>query len=124
MTRAFMDESPWQTALSGLPLPRSYDLVGSGVHLLPMERSLVARGFSQGGGTAVTSGKTGSTLTRRLNGRGKCLLGSVSARPENSAVTVSAGLPNSSNYLLDGTINTDPSFNTFVIILAEAGVGA
>src|SRR3954462_4713260 len=34
---------------------------------------------------------------------------------QNSAITISGGRPNSNVYLLDGTVNTDPSFNTFVI---------
>ncbi len=37
---------------------------------------------------------------------------------QNSAVSISGGRPNSNNYLLDGTINTDPTFNTYVISLA------
>ncbi len=36
---------------------------------------------------------------------------------QNSAITISGGRPNSNVYLLDGTVNTDPSFNTFVISL-------
>ncbi len=36
---------------------------------------------------------------------------------QNSAVTISGARPNSNVYLLDGTVNTDPSFNTFVISL-------
>ena len=36
---------------------------------------------------------------------------------QNSAITISGGRPNSNVYLLDGTINTDPTFNTFVISL-------
>ena len=34
---------------------------------------------------------------------------------QNSAITISGGRPNSNVYLLDGTVNTDPTFNTFVI---------
>jgi hypothetical protein len=34
---------------------------------------------------------------------------------QNSAITISGARPNSNVYLLDGTVNTDPSFNTFVI---------
>ena len=34
---------------------------------------------------------------------------------QNSAITISGGRPNANVYLLDGTVNTDPSFNTFVI---------
>src|SRR4029453_15230705 len=34
---------------------------------------------------------------------------------QNSALTISGGRPNSNVYLLDGTVNTDPTFNTFVI---------
>lgn len=37
---------------------------------------------------------------------------------QNSAVSISGGRPNSNAYLLDGTINTDPSFNTYVISLS------
>jgi hypothetical protein len=37
---------------------------------------------------------------------------------QNSAVSISGGRPNSNTYLLDGTVNTDPSFNTYVISLA------
>jgi hypothetical protein len=48
--------------------------------------------------------------------------GSVSPlywRPgQNSAISVSGGRPNSNTYLLDGTVNTDPSFNTYIISLA------
>jgi len=36
---------------------------------------------------------------------------------QNSAITISGARPNSNVYLLDGTVNTDPSFNTFVISL-------
>ena len=36
---------------------------------------------------------------------------------QNSAITISGGRPNANVYLLDGTTNTDPSFNTFVISL-------
>ena len=36
---------------------------------------------------------------------------------QNSAVAISGGRPNANAYLLDGTVNTDPSFNTFVISL-------
>ncbi len=47
--------------------------------------------------------------------------GSTSAlywRPgQNSAVSIAGGRPNSNSYLLDGTVNTDPSFNTYVISL-------
>lgn len=34
---------------------------------------------------------------------------------QNSAITIAGARPNSNVYLLDGTVNTDPSFNTFVI---------
>lgn len=37
---------------------------------------------------------------------------------QNSAISISGGRPNSNVYLLDGTSNTDPSFNTYVISLA------
>jgi len=47
--------------------------------------------------------------------------GSTSAlywRPgQNSAVSIAGGRPNSNSYLLDGTSNTDPAFNTYVISL-------
>jgi hypothetical protein len=47
--------------------------------------------------------------------------GSTSAlywRPgQNSAVSIAGGRPNSNAYLLDGTTNTDPAFNTYVISL-------
>ena len=47
--------------------------------------------------------------------------GSTSAlywRPgQNSAISISGGRPNSNTYLLDGTTNTDPAFNTYVISL-------
>ena len=47
--------------------------------------------------------------------------GSTSAlywRPgQDSAITISGGRPNANVYLLDGTTNTDPSFNTYVISL-------
>jgi hypothetical protein len=47
--------------------------------------------------------------------------GSTSAlywRPgQNSAISISGGRPNSNSYLLDGTTNTDPAFNTYVISL-------
>jgi hypothetical protein len=36
---------------------------------------------------------------------------------QNSAVSISGGRPNSNTYLLDGTTNTDPAFNTYVISL-------
>ena len=36
---------------------------------------------------------------------------------QNSAITIAGARPNSNVYLLDGTVNTDPSFNTFVISL-------
>ena len=36
---------------------------------------------------------------------------------QNSAITITGGRPNSNVYLLDGTVNTDPTFNTFVISL-------
>ena len=36
---------------------------------------------------------------------------------QSSAITISGGRPNSNVYLLDGTVNTDPTFNTFVISL-------
>ncbi len=34
---------------------------------------------------------------------------------QNSAITIAGARPNANVYLLDGTVNTDPSFNTFVI---------
>jgi Carboxypeptidase regulatory-like domain len=34
---------------------------------------------------------------------------------QSSAITISGGRPEANVYLLDGTVNTDPSFNTFVI---------
>ena len=37
---------------------------------------------------------------------------------QSSAISISGGRPNSNTYLLDGTINTDPSFNTYVVNLA------
>jgi hypothetical protein len=47
--------------------------------------------------------------------------GSTSAlywRPgQNSAISISGARPNSNTYLLDGTTNTDPAFNTYVISL-------
>src|SRR5262249_7060344 len=47
--------------------------------------------------------------------------GSTSAlywRPgQDAAISISGGRPNSNVYLLDGTTNTDPSFNTYVISL-------
>ncbi len=47
--------------------------------------------------------------------------GSTSAlywRPgQNSAISISGGRPNANTYLLDGTTNTDPAFNTYVISL-------
>ena len=47
--------------------------------------------------------------------------GSTSAlywRPgQNSAVSIAGGRPNANTYLLDGTTNTDPAFNTYVISL-------
>jgi hypothetical protein len=47
--------------------------------------------------------------------------GSTSAlywRPgQNSAVSIAGGRPNANTYLLDGTSNTDPAFNTYVISL-------
>jgi carboxypeptidase family protein len=36
---------------------------------------------------------------------------------QSSAITISGGRPNANVYLLDGTVNTDPSFNTFIISL-------
>jgi hypothetical protein len=36
---------------------------------------------------------------------------------QNSAISISGGRPNANVYLLDGTTNTDPSFNTYVISL-------
>ena len=36
---------------------------------------------------------------------------------QNSALSIAGARPNSNVYLLDGTVNTDPSFNTFVISL-------
>jgi hypothetical protein len=36
---------------------------------------------------------------------------------QGSAVTISGGRPNANLFLLDGTTNTDPSFNTYVISL-------
>ncbi len=36
---------------------------------------------------------------------------------QNSAINIAGARPNSNVYLLDGTVNTDPSFNTFVISL-------
>lgn len=36
---------------------------------------------------------------------------------QNSAITISGGRPNANVYLLDGTTNTDPTFNTYVISL-------
>jgi hypothetical protein len=36
---------------------------------------------------------------------------------QNSAITIAGARPNANVYLLDGTVNTDPSFNTFVISL-------
>jgi carboxypeptidase family protein len=36
---------------------------------------------------------------------------------QNSAIAISGGRPNANIYLLDGTVNTDPSFNTFVVSL-------
>ncbi|HEV8132631.1 MAG TPA: carboxypeptidase regulatory-like domain-containing protein [Acidobacteriota bacterium] len=41
---------------------------------------------------------------------------------QNSAISVGGGRSNSNNYLLDGTINTDPSFNTYVISLSPDAV--
>lgn len=37
---------------------------------------------------------------------------------QDSAISVSGGRPNSNFYLLDGTTNTDPAFNTYVISLS------
>jgi hypothetical protein len=37
---------------------------------------------------------------------------------QSSALTISGGRPNANMYLLDGTTNTDPSFNTYVINLS------
>jgi hypothetical protein len=37
---------------------------------------------------------------------------------QSSAISISGGRPNANTYLLDGTVNTDPSFNTYVISLA------
>jgi len=34
---------------------------------------------------------------------------------QSSAIAISGGRPNANIYQLDGTVNTDPSFNTFVI---------
>src|SRR5207244_10634208 len=36
---------------------------------------------------------------------------------QNSAITIAGARPHANVYLLDGTVNTDPSFNTFVISL-------
>jgi hypothetical protein len=36
---------------------------------------------------------------------------------QNSAVSIAGGRPNANSYLLDGTTNTDPSFNTYIISL-------
>ena len=36
---------------------------------------------------------------------------------QNSALSIAGGRPNSNTYLLDGTTNTDPAFNTYVISL-------
>src|SRR6185436_17710356 len=36
---------------------------------------------------------------------------------QNSAISISGGRPNANTYLLDGTSNTDPAFNTYVISL-------
>ena len=36
---------------------------------------------------------------------------------QNSAISISGGRPNSNVYLLDGTVNTDPAFNAYVISL-------
>jgi hypothetical protein len=36
---------------------------------------------------------------------------------QNSAVSIAGGRPNANSYLLDGTSNTDPAFNTYVISL-------
>jgi outer membrane receptor protein involved in Fe transport len=36
---------------------------------------------------------------------------------QSSAISIAGARPNSNVYLLDGTVNTDPSFNTFVISL-------
>lgn len=36
---------------------------------------------------------------------------------QNSAISIAGARPNSNVYLLDGTVNTDPSFNTYVISL-------
>ena len=36
---------------------------------------------------------------------------------QSSAISISGARPNSNVYLLDGTVNTDPTFNTFVISL-------
>jgi hypothetical protein len=36
---------------------------------------------------------------------------------QNSAVSITGGRPNSNSYLLDGTTNVDPAFNTYVISL-------
>ena len=41
---------------------------------------------------------------------------------QNSAISVSGGRPNSNVYLLDGTMNTDPSFNTYVISLPQDSI--
>ncbi|HEY1303849.1 MAG TPA: carboxypeptidase regulatory-like domain-containing protein [Vicinamibacterales bacterium] len=36
---------------------------------------------------------------------------------QNSAIAISGGRPNANVYLLDGTTNTDPTFNTYIISL-------
>ncbi len=52
------------------------------------------------------------------HGAQKGNMNSLYWRPgQSSAISVSGGRPNSNTYLLDGTINTDPSFNTYVISL-------
>ncbi len=53
-------------------------------------------------------------------------MGNMSAlywRPgQSSAISVSGGRPNSNTYLLDGTVNTDPAFNTYVISLSPDAI--
>jgi hypothetical protein len=41
---------------------------------------------------------------------------------QSSAITISGGRPNANMYLLDGTTNTDPSFNTYVINLSPDSI--
>ena len=53
------------------------------------------------------------------HGTQKGNMSSLYWRPgQNSAISVSGGRPNSNTYLLDGTVNTDPSFNTYIISLS------